>query len=105
MQQRNCDLRIHRGYRTALLSVVITKVGGAYSLKGVRDMGLNVNSLIAAASRKLGIPEEKIRKAVNEGNVDELRSYLGGSDREAVDRAMNDESFARKIQEKYMSGK
>ncbi len=68
-------------------------------------MGININGLIAAASKKLGIPEEKLRKAVNDGNVDELRSYLNSSGSAALDKAMKDERFAQEIQKKYMAGK
>ena len=68
-------------------------------------MGLNINSLIAAASKKLGVPEEKLRKAVNEGNVAELRSYLSSSDNAKLDEAMNDSKLVGEIQKKYMAGK
>lgn len=68
-------------------------------------MAINVNSLIAAASKKLGVPEEKLRKAVNEGNVSELRSYLNNSERETLDRAMKDKGFTDSLKNKYMPGK
>ncbi len=68
-------------------------------------MAINVNSLIAAASKKLGVPEEKLRKAVNEGNVSELRSYLNSSERETLDRAMKDKGLTDSLKNKYMPGK
>jgi len=68
-------------------------------------MGLDINSLISAASRKLGIPEEKLRKAVNDGNVAELRSYLSAGDNEKIDKALRDKKLADDIQKKYMGGK
>ncbi len=68
-------------------------------------MGINVNSLIAAASKKLGIPEEKLRKAVSDGNVSELRSYLNDADRAKLDRAVNDKDLAETVKKRYMSGK
>ncbi|MBQ3842751.1 MAG: hypothetical protein II820_08680 [Ruminiclostridium sp.] len=68
-------------------------------------MGINIDSLIAAASRKLGVPEEKIRSAVNSGNVAELRSYLGEDGNRRLDRVMNDGSAAEELRKKYMAGK
>ncbi|MBO6229837.1 MAG: hypothetical protein J6O50_04655 [Ruminiclostridium sp.] len=68
-------------------------------------MGIDVNTLISAASRKLGIPEDKLRKAVNDGNVSELRSYLSDADRAKVDKAMGDRKLTDEIQKKYMGGK
>ncbi|MBQ9483359.1 MAG: hypothetical protein IJU82_04140 [Ruminiclostridium sp.] len=68
-------------------------------------MGIDINSLISAASRKLGVPEEKLRKAVNDGNVSELRSYLSEKDNEKLDKAMRDKKLADEIQKKYMGGR
>lgn len=68
-------------------------------------MGLNVNTLIAAASKKLGIPEDKLRKTVNDGNVEELRSYLSSADNAKIDRAMNDKGFTEELKNKYMAGR
>ncbi len=68
-------------------------------------MAINVNSLITAASRKLGIPEDKLRKAVNEGNVSELRSYLSNTDNAKIDSVMRDGELADKLRRKYMQDK
>lgn len=68
-------------------------------------MGLNINSLISAASKKLGVPEEQLRKAVNEGNVAELRSYLSSTDNEKLDRVMKDKALAEDVMKKYTAGK
>lgn len=68
-------------------------------------MGININDLIAAASRKLGVPEEKIRAAVNSGNVSELKAYLGDKERERFERTMNDRGFTEELGKKYMADK
>ena len=68
-------------------------------------MGININDLIAAASRKLGVPEEKIRAAVNSGNVSELKAYLGGKERERFERTMNDRGLTEELGKKYMADK
>lgn len=68
-------------------------------------MGININSLISAASKKLGIPEEQLRKAVNEGNVNELRSYLSSADNEKLDKVMKDKALAEDVMKKYTAGK
>lgn len=66
-------------------------------------MGLNIESLIAAASKKTGVPEEKIRSAVNSGDISELRSYLGAKDKERFDKTMNDGRLTEEIRKKYMT--
>ncbi len=68
-------------------------------------MGININDLIAAASRKLGVPEEKIRAAVNSGNVSELKAYLGDKERERFERTMNDRGLTEELGKKYMADK
>ena len=68
-------------------------------------MGISINTLISAASKRLGIPEEKLRKAVNDGNVTELRSYLSDSDNAKLEKAMTDKKLAEEIKNKYMAGK
>lgn len=68
-------------------------------------MGININDLIAAASRKLGVPEEKIRAAVNNGNVSELKAYLGDKERERFERTMNDRGLTEELGKKYMADK
>ena len=68
-------------------------------------MGINIDSLIAAASRKLGVPEEKIRAAVNSGNVSELKAYLGDKERESYERAMKERGLTEEPGNKYMAGR
>ena len=68
-------------------------------------MAINVNGLIAAASKKLGIPEERLRKAVEEGSVSELRSYLSSQDNAKLDKALADKKLTDELQKKYMAGK
>ena len=68
-------------------------------------MGININDLIAAASRKLGVSEEKIRAAVNSGNVSELKAYLGDKERERFERTMNDRGLTEELGKKYMADK
>ena len=65
-------------------------------------MGINLDVLIAAASRKTGLPEEKIRNAVNSGDVSELRSFLGAREQEKFDKTMNDGRLTEEIRRKYM---
>ena len=67
-------------------------------------MAIDLNSLISAASRKLGVPEDKLRRMVQDGNVDELRSYLGSSQNAAIVKALGDSKLTDSLQKKYMSG-
>ena len=68
-------------------------------------MGIDVNTLISAASRKLGIPEDKLRSAVNSGDTAELRSYLSKADNERLEKALKDRKLTDDIRNKYMAGK
>ncbi|MBP3855435.1 MAG: hypothetical protein IK990_07495 [Ruminiclostridium sp.] len=68
-------------------------------------MAINVNSLISAASRKLGVPEEALRRAVNDGNVAELRSYLSEADKAKIDSTLRDRKLTEQLQKKYTAGK
>lgn len=65
-------------------------------------MKINMDSLIKAASAKLGMPEEKLREAVKTGNTSEIKQYMSSSDREKLDKAMKDRDLAEKIKKQYM---
>ena len=74
------------------------------SLKGSDTVKIDINSLIKTASRKLGMPEEKLREAVKTGDTSAIRQYLSSNDRDQLDKAMNDKALAEKIKRQY-SGK
>ena len=53
-------------------------------------MSIDLEKLIKTASGKLGMSEEQLRKAVNEGDVSAIRQHLGASDKERIDKALKD---------------
>lgn len=64
-------------------------------------MKLDIESLIKTASKKLGMPEDKLREAVRTGNASGIKSYLNPADRAKLDKAMNDRELAEKIKKQY----
>ena len=65
----------------------------------------DINSLISAAGKKLGIPEERLRRAVEDGNIAELRSYLSETDKRKLDGALKDKRVTDSIKNRYITGK
>lgn len=57
--------------------------------------------LIEIASRKLGVTKEGLSEMLRTGNVQAITSNLSKSDREKVERVMNDPKLAEKFRKQY----
>lgn len=57
--------------------------------------------LIEIASEKLGLTKEGLSEMLRTGNVQAITSNLSKSDREKVERVMNDPKLAEKFKKQY----
>lgn len=57
--------------------------------------------LIEIASEKLGLTKEVLSEMLRTGNVQAITSNLSKSDREKVERVMNDPQLAEKFKKQY----
>ena len=57
--------------------------------------------LIEIASEKLGLTKEGLQEMLRTGNVQAITSNLSKSDREKVERVMNDPKLAEKFKNQY----
>ncbi len=63
-------------------------------------MSINIDSLIKAASAKLGMSEEQLRRAVQNGDTETVKQHLGAAEREKLDKAMNDRRVTEELKNK-----
>lgn len=63
---------------------------------------INIDALIEAASKKLGIPPEQLRKSLNTGNIGDITSRMSKSDRDKINSVMNNSELMEKMRRKYM---
>lgn len=57
--------------------------------------------LIEIASEKLGLTKEGLSEMLKTGNVQAITSNLSESDRQKVEKVMNDPRLAEKFRKKY----
>lgn len=57
--------------------------------------------LIEIASEKLGLTKDGLREMLRTGNVNAITSNLSQSDREKVEKVMNDPKLAEKFKKQY----
>ena len=62
---------------------------------------LNKEKLIEIASEKLGLTKEGLREMLRTGNVQAITSNLSPSDREKVEKVMNNPELAEKFKKQY----
>ena len=62
---------------------------------------LNMDNLIEIASKKLGLTNEGLRELLKTGNVEAITSNLSQSDREKVEKVMNNPALAEKFKKQY----
>ncbi len=62
---------------------------------------INIDALIEAASKKLGIPPEQLRKSLNSGNISDITSRMSKSDRDKINSVMNNPELMEKMRRKY----
>lgn len=65
---------------------------------------INIDALIEAASKKLGIPPEQLRKSLNTGNISDITSRMSKSDRDKINSVMNNPELMEKMRRKYTGG-
>ena len=63
---------------------------------------INIDALIEAASKKLGIPPEQLKKSLNSGNISDITSRMSKSDRDKINSVMNNPELMEKMRRKYM---
>ena len=63
-------------------------------------MSVNIDKLIKTASGKLGMSEEQLRKAIQNGDMSAIRAHLGESDRARIDKAMKDRAVTDELRKK-----
>ncbi len=59
------------------------------------------DKLIEIASQKLGLTKEGLSEMLRTGNVQAITSNLSESDRERVEKVMNDPKLAEKFRKQY----
>ena len=62
---------------------------------------INIDALIEAASKKLGIPPEQLKKSLNTGNIVDITSRMSKSDRDKINAVMNNPELMEKMRRKY----
>lgn len=63
---------------------------------------INIESLITAASSRLGISPEKLRAALKSGDMSVIRQKMSPTDRQKLDAVMNNPELAEKLRKRYM---
>lgn len=61
----------------------------------------NREKLIEIASEKLGLTKEGLSEMLRTGNVEAITSNLSRSDREKVEKVMNNPELAEKFKKQY----
>lgn len=65
---------------------------------------LNIDSLIEAASKRLGVTPEKLKSSLSSGNTEEITSLLSKSDREKINAVMSNPALAEKFRRQFIGG-
>ena len=63
---------------------------------------INMNDLIRSASEKLGVEPEKLKSALNTGDISAVTQRLSPSDRAKIDAVMKNPALSESIRRKYM---
>ncbi len=66
---------------------------------------LNIDQLIEAASKKLGVPPDKLRTSLNSGNLDAVMTSLSKSDREKIETVLKNPKLSESFKKRYMNDK
>ena len=66
-------------------------------------MAINIDSLMKAASRQLGMPEDKLREAVKRGDITAVKQYMQPADRDRRDGVLKDKAQVDAIGKKFGS--
>lgn len=60
-------------------------------------MNANIEKMIALVSKKLGIPEEKLKASLEKGNIDDMLSDMKKEDAEKLKSVMNNSASKEKL--------
>lgn len=60
-------------------------------------MNSNMNKILEAASRKLGVSVEELQKSLNSGNPDEMLKNMNSTDRSKLNSILADKKTAEKL--------
>lgn len=60
-------------------------------------MNANIEKMIELVSKKLGIPQEKLKASLEKGNIDDMLSDMRGEDAEKLKSVMNSASSKEKL--------
>ncbi len=63
---------------------------------------LNIDGLIEMASKRLGVPPEKLRSSLSDGNLSEIAGNLSENDREKIKSVMNNPELAKRFKKQFM---
>lgn len=63
---------------------------------------INIDELIGAASKRLGVSSEKLRNALNDGNISEITAKLSEKDREKINVVMSNPKLAERFRKQFM---
>ena len=63
---------------------------------------LNIDGLIEMASKRLGVPPEKLRSSLSDGNLSEIAGNLSENDREKIKSVMNNPELAKRFNKQFM---
>lgn len=63
---------------------------------------INIDELIGAASKRLGVSSEKLRGALSEGSISEITSKLSENDREKINAVMSNPKLAERFRKQFM---
>ena len=64
-------------------------------------MAINIEALMKAASRQLGMPEDKLRDAVRSGDISAVKRYMNTADRDKLDGILKDKGQVDAIGRKF----
>lgn len=65
---------------------------------------INIENLIGIASSRLGVSPESLRESLKTGDVKGITSKMSESDREKVNKVLNDPRLAERFKKQYTDG-
>lgn len=63
---------------------------------------INIDELIGAASKRLGVSSEKLRSALSDGNISEITANLSEKDREKISAVMSNPKLAERFRKQFL---
>lgn len=63
---------------------------------------LNIDGLLAAAGKTLGLPPEKLREALSSGNYAQITEKLSEADQAKIGAVLKDPALSEKFRKQFM---